>query len=46
MRHDVLREALEACTDTAERERLGKELGMLEAKIALRLESLLANARL
>jgi len=41
-----LRETLEACTDAAERERLGKELGILEAKIALRLESLRANAKL
>ena len=41
-----LREALEACTDAAEAERLKKELGMLEAKIALRLESLRAIARL
>jgi hypothetical protein len=41
-----LRAAIEGCADAAERERLGRELGLLEAKIALRLESLRANARL
>ena len=41
-----LRAAIEGCEDAAERERLMKELGMLEAKIALRLESLRGNARI
>jgi hypothetical protein len=41
-----LRSAIEASGDAAERERLGRQLGMLEAKIALRLEALRANARL
>ena len=41
-----LREAIEACADQAERDRLRKELGILEAKIALRLEALRGNARL
>ena len=41
-----LREAIEACGDEAVRERLQKELGILEAKIALRLEALRMNARL
>ena len=41
-----LRAAIEASTDATERERLGKELGILEAKIALRLEALRMNARL
>ena len=41
-----LREAAEASADPTERERLMKELGILEAKIALRLEALRVNARL
>ena len=41
-----LREAIEACSEPAGRERLLKELGILEAKIALRLEALRVNARL
>ena len=41
-----LRAAIEASADAAERERLGKELGILEAKIALRLEALRLNAKL
>jgi hypothetical protein len=40
------RAAIEASEDATERERLKKELGILEAKIALRLEALRANARL
>jgi hypothetical protein len=41
-----MREAIAACGDEVERERLKKELGILEAKIALRLEALRASARL
>jgi hypothetical protein len=41
-----LRAALEASTDPAERERIGRQLSELEQKLALRLESLRINARL
>ena len=41
-----LKAAIDASTDAAERERLMKELGVLESKIALRLEALRVNARL
>jgi hypothetical protein len=41
-----LRAALEASTDRAERERIGRQLSELEQRLALRLESLRINARL
>jgi hypothetical protein len=41
-----LRAAAGGCADAIERERLMRELGVLEARIALRLEALRVNARL
>ena len=41
-----LRAAIEACADEAQRRELAKALSLLEAKIALRLEALRANAQL
>lgn len=41
-----LREALAAAADVAERERLQRELSLLEQRLSLRLEALRANASL
>jgi hypothetical protein len=41
-----LRAAVEACSDAAERERLRRDLSLVEAKISMRLESLRINAKI